>query len=82
MARVAWLKSLKLKDLFTDDDVGELEAQRIGKIVAERIRAHPCFGYENEDYASQFEEIFNQDEFNDLLDELYDAADEYRVWIE
>lgn len=78
-----WLRTFKIKDLFTDEDVEEEEAQKIGKIVAERLRKQPrVFLGETEDFAFRFEGIIDQDEFNDILDELYDVADSQRVWIE
>lgn len=77
-----WLHTFKLKDLFTHEDVEDEEAQRIGKIVAGNLRANPVFGTETEDFAERFETLLDQDEFNDILDELYDVANELRVWIE
>ena len=81
MAR--WNAHFPIKDLFTDEDVGPEEAQRIGKEVARRMRARPhVFGDETFDFVDRFEDVENQEDFNDILDELYDVADSIRVWIQ
>lgn len=77
-----WNKTFLIKDLFTDDDVDDEEASKIGKIVAARLRTNPVLGDENEDFAERFDCILDQNEFNDVLDEMYDLADAIRVWIE
>lgn len=86
-----WYGKFYLKDLLSEDDSDE-EAQRVGKIVAERLRAYvvserfknrqPLFGGKTEEFAQRFENVLDSEEFNDALSDLYDLADDVKVWIE
>jgi len=78
-----WKGTLKLKDLLTDEDVSDEQVHVIGMQFSERIRASEVFDEEQRsDLAGWFEEVVSEDEFNWLLDTLYDIADEARIWIE
>ena len=79
-----WRYHLAIKDLFTDDDdVTDMEARRIGKQIAERLkgsRDYPA-DYELQRIADFFADAESVDEVNDSLVDLYDWADMNLVWI-
>jgi hypothetical protein len=77
-----WKHHFKLKDLLSDEDKSPEEATELGMEVAERLRRKHIFGWRRNYLISEFECIHNQEEFNDMLDRLYDIADELRIWIE
>jgi len=53
----------------------------IGLEVAKRLKATWVFGDYQHDLETRFEDVQDQDEFNDVLEDLYDAADELWIWI-
>jgi len=75
-----WMHRLDLKDLWKKRDVGEITVQQLGKEIAKRIRKLKCFKrYEDvlEDIAVEFGCVDEStDEFDLILKELYDWADE------
>jgi len=78
-----WKGTLKLKDLLTDEDVSDEQVAAIGMQFSERIRASDVFDEgRRSDLAGWFECVDSEDEFNCLLDILYDVADAERIWIE
>jgi len=77
-----WKNNFKVKDLLTDHDVAPEEARLIGYAVAKRITDRQPFDSETNAYlAEAFETVWDQDEFNEALSDLYDRADAQRVWI-
>lgn len=79
-----WNGHFPIKDLFPEDDVEDEVAQQIGKTVATRLREQPEFFGEiwTERFAKGFEQAQNQDEFNEVLNDLYDMADAACIWID
>ena len=79
-----WNAHFPIKDLSPEDDVEDEEAQQIGKTVATRLRERPeIFGEMwTQRFAAAFEEVQDQDEFNEVLNDLYDMADLGRIWID
>jgi hypothetical protein len=86
MAR--WVLTLDVTDLLTKEDVDDEKAMALGKAIAPRIRklTHSTFDERDEEerdrVADAFEEeTFDQDDFNGWLSDLYDWADNVRVWV-
>ena len=75
----AWLFTFKLKDLLSHEDVDDDLAVSLGKEVANRLRHQRALPAR---FIARFEGVKNQDDFNDVLNQLYDIADARRVWIE
>jgi hypothetical protein len=83
-----WRMKIRLKDLLTEDDSDEY-AQRAAKEVAKRLRASAIKSmvgvdqYDFDDMADEFEYgVETCDDFNGVLDLMYNFADEHRIWIE
>lgn len=80
---MAWRTTFKMKDLLSYDDVEPDVAMELGKTVAMRIRQTNAFlPITTLRFADAFECITDQEDFNEVLDQLYTAADRERVWIE
>lgn len=78
---VMWRHEFKLKDLISKEDKPPAEVQVIAGTVVDRLGVHRIFGGHQVGLVAAFKVVQNQDEFNDALTELYDAADELRVWV-
>lgn len=83
-----WKHTIKLKDLLDDEDVDREEAKRLGGEMALRLLApEPKRLFGNDIRLQAVIERFQTDclsqpDFNDILDDLYDWADNNRVWID
>lgn len=82
---MAWNHHITLKDLFTDkEDYESIHASM--SAIADRLKAHPAFaGFKGID---KFQSIPHGDDTfrpvdyaNRLLDQMYDYADDNRIWI-
>jgi hypothetical protein len=79
---LGWRITLKIKDLLSSEDVTPEQEALLGQEVAVRIEnQHPFSPRVNKDLTDRFADVVNQEDFNDCMDYLYDAADEERVWI-
>ena len=77
-----WYKRFQMKDLLRQTDVSPAEATELGKQVSVRLRkSRPLTEPRNTRLASRFSSVSSQARFNRVLAELYDAADDERVWI-
>ena len=76
---MTWFHTVKIKDLLSHEDVSPEQAQELGKAVAERLRHSPLLNRGM--LTLRFEAVQDQDNFNNLMDHLYDDADRERVWI-
>lgn len=87
-----WGHTVRIKHLFTDDESDE-NAQRVGKEVATILRTS-AWAEADREFARErggdsevivcaeaFEEVQDLDDFNAVLDRLYDLADVDRAWI-
>lgn len=73
-----WKYKIDLKDIWTKLSEDEIEISEGGKQIAEILRKHKAYKeYESEleEIAMQFEEVETQNEFNAILQELYDWGD-------
>jgi len=73
-----WVYHLNLKDLWEKRDKNTISVQELGKQVANRIRKLSCFKkYEREleDITTKFEFSESEEEFDNILSDLYDWAD-------
>lgn len=74
-----WVNKLELKDLWEAFDNEKMTSAEVGKEVAKRLRVLPLpddFQGDQEEIAGMFEnEVENEDDFNLVLDKLYDLAD-------
>lgn len=77
-----WKHHFKLKDLLSDEDKSPEECAALGTEVAERLRRKHIFGWRQNYLVDGFESIHSQEEFNEMLDRLYDIADDLRIWVE
>jgi len=79
---VDWRYKFQLKDLLSDKDTPPAEVQVVAQTLVSRLKAHRVFGEHQLDLEAAFEDIQDQDDFNNVLDALYDAADKLRVWVQ
>ncbi len=77
---MTWLHTVKIKDLLSHDDVSPERAAELGYEVAQRLRRSPLANRGM--LALRFEKVQDQEDFNNLMDHLYDCADRERVWID
>lgn len=78
---MSWHHDFKLKDLISHEDKTPAEVQVIGQTLVARLKAHPVFGQHQANLEDAFGDAPDQDALNNVLDNLYDAADELRVWV-
>lgn len=68
------------------DDITEEEAKKLAKQIAERVRQSKAYQHlksQLEEVSLKFEEeATNQEELNEILNELYDIGDSYKIWID
>lgn len=88
-----WGYTVRIKHLLTDDESDE-SAQKVGKEVATVLRTSAWAEADREFArerggdsevivcAEEFEEVRGLEDFNAVLDRLYDLADVDRAWIE
>lgn len=83
---MAWKFSVNIKPLI-GEDTSEEGAQRAGKSISDLLsrrllaRDHYATDLTLRNIIDGFAEIEDTDEFNSVLDDLYDWADENRVWL-
>jgi len=85
-----WKYKLKIKDLLTTETSKEavkVTAGKVSKRIESFMKWHPedDFGWELDDIIDRFAgfvEDGDVEEFNHILDELYDWTDRELVWIE
>lgn len=73
-----WKYKIDLKDVWAKLSDDEIEIPEGGKQIAEILRKHKAYReYETEleAIAEQFEDVEEQDDFNSILQELYDWGD-------
>lgn len=73
-----WKHKIDLSDLRERYGKRELSASEFGRLLAERIRKQKWFKANEEDLepiADEFEGVTNIEEFNAVLDTLYDWGD-------
>lgn len=82
-----WKKTVRIKHLFTKDE--DHESVRVSmEAIANVLDSRPCF--RKFSHLSKFRDLPQQDELdvelleysNGLLDQMYDFADDHRIWIE
>ncbi len=79
---MGWRTELKIKDLISAEDVTPERAWELGVEVARRIKRRDVFTPDvGEELFERFRNAGNQEQFNDALELLYDAADNERVWV-
>lgn len=79
-----WNQTIDLKDTFHNDD---LSIPAKGKIVADRIRVSgwledTAYPDTLRDFLAALEQSETAREFDNVWSDIYDVADEDRVWIE
>ena len=78
--RPPWKCKIRIKDLLTNKDLSPEEIKELGKKVAARLRLQKLF--DDEVIIEEFENVDDQDEFNSILEDLYDYCDAVRIWVE
>jgi len=78
-----WPYRFKVKDLLSGEDVPPDRAKALATEIVGRLQRSAAFppGVQH-GLIDVFEEVEDQDSFNSALDELYDFADQERVWCE
>ena len=85
-----WKYRLPIKSLLHQDDNDPEVIRQAGLAIAKAIRDWPVSSKFDDlyDVAAELEEAAEQDDLwvqscmNQVLDELYDFADEHRIWVE
>ena len=78
--RQDWKAEMDFRDLLTDEE--ELTPDQIkakGQALAVRLEAQPLF--EAQDTIALLKEVDNLDEFNSLLDQVWDECNRARIWV-
>lgn len=78
-----WKHSVELKDLLEiadDADLTDDDVNHIGNKIHERISKLECFN--DFDIIDEFKEVYDIEDFDNIIEELYDYADYNRIWIE
>jgi len=79
-----WKYRLELKDLWDKRNGGEITIQQMGKEISKRIKNLPCYKQEEdlEIISDDFEFIEDIDNFDNVLEQLYNWADyDKKCWI-
>lgn len=80
--RRGWQAKIRIKHLLTDDDdLTPQQINEIGKKIATALKQCPTFDSEHE-IVAWFEDVDDMDEFNSILDDMYDECDSLRIWVE
>jgi hypothetical protein len=81
---VMWKAKFQVKDLLTTSDDAETVVRVATEIIA-RLTTHQPFGDDTQDIIDAFAEAKDSADlgmFNDAMNDLYDIANEQRIWIE
>jgi hypothetical protein len=78
-SRQPWQTHLRIKDLLTREDLEPEQVKMLGKTIAGKL--HRCSLFTDEEIISDFEDVEDQDEFNAVLDRMYDECDRVRIWV-
>jgi len=80
---MGWRAKFTIKDILSDEDVPPDEAEELALTVVRRLKSSLAFPSPCRRHLIDcFEGVMDQEMFNDAMDELYDAGDEERVWVE
>jgi len=80
---MGWKYRIKIKDILTDEDVPPDKAEELALTVVHRLKSSLAFPSPCRRHLIEcFEGVMDQEMFNDAMDELYDVADDERVWVE
>ena len=74
-----WRHTVQIKDLLSHENVTPEAARELGQLVANRILRAPLRNHLA--LATGFQDVQDQDDFNDCMTRLYNDADRERVWI-
>jgi hypothetical protein len=78
--RPGWVATIRIKHLLTeDDDLTSEQINAIGKAIARHLKA--CTLFEGEDIIANFEGVTDLDEFNSILDDMYNVCDDARILV-
>jgi hypothetical protein len=78
--RPPWNGKVYIKELLTSKDLSPEEVKELGKKVAGRLKLQPRF--QDEEIIENFENVDDQDEFNSIMEDLYNYCDTVRIWVE
>ena len=80
-----WKKKLVLRDLSEKHDNEEMTASQVGKEVSKRLAEIYPENERNPDihcFINRFDDVKDEDEFDDIMTELYDWGDaDHRLWV-
>jgi hypothetical protein len=78
-----WKATFRLKDLLTPEDVEPETARGLAATVLERLQGGSPFSLRaRSELATWFNDVDDQELFNEALDVLYSIADAERIWVE
>lgn len=81
-----WNKKIQVEDILKLDDAikaGQEISKRITEQLAEYLDSSEALAYDDElaDIEYEFRHVADTEDFNNVLDQFYDWADEKRVWL-
>lgn len=77
--RRPWQRTIQVKHLLTDeDDLTPEQIRATGQAIAKILAHVPLF---DEEIIANFEQVDDLDEFNSILEDMYDECDNLRVWV-
>lgn len=75
-----WQAKIQIKYLLTDEeDLTPEQINKKGKTIAAILKNCPSF--DDGEIITNFEGVDDLDEFNSILDDLYDYCDTVRIWV-
>jgi hypothetical protein len=77
--RGPWQAHLHIKHLLTDEDIEPEQITMLGKEIAGKLRR--CSLFTDEEIIENFEQVDDLEEFNSILDDMYDECDRVRIWV-
>lgn len=79
--RPGWQAKIRIKHLLTDNnDLTPQQVNEIGKQISATLMQ--CSRFNDEEIITGFDQVDDMEEFNSLLDDMYDVCDDARIWVE
>ena len=76
-----WLTRVQLRHLITEEETTDAINVSM-RAIAAALRKSLAFRSMSRTFLREMDECLEVDEGNELLDAMYDYADEHRIWIE
>lgn len=80
-----WILKYNINEIIRNNDQGnndENDIRHISSLIIKELEGNPGFMCgKGKRLVRNFNTVTNEDDFNELLDELYDYADETGIWL-